>query len=233
MAHPLFSAFSQTDSFGKLIFLGLYALSALTWIVLLHKGWQLHQLRRAGDGVWELIQNSSKPLMEWKLPTDTPLTSIYLAMRGRSAQLLEKNHFFHARGEIDKGGVFLSPSDLELIEEACQLATITEVKRLQQMVPLLSLATTLAPFLGLLGTVWGILVSFGALQTKGGFSSSQEVLGGISTALATTVLGLLIAIPALIGHSYLQQAVRSATYEMQRFGYRLLAELKLEYGRVE
>ena len=95
---------------------------------------------------------------------------------------------------------------------------------------ILSTIVTLAPFLGLLGTVWGILVSFSDLQ---GGVQSQMVLGGLSLALTTTVLGLIIAIPALIGNNYLRNAIKVIQNDMESFSNDVMASVELQYRQVD
>jgi biopolymer transport protein TolQ len=91
----------------------------------------------------------------------------------------------------------------------------------------------LAPFLGLLGTVWGILTTFSELQVQGSSSSHQMVLGGLSLALATTVFGLIDAIPALIGYNYLKNTIRDFQTEMEKFASELLASIEMQYRKVD
>ena len=87
--------------------------------------------------------------------------------------------------------------------------------------------------MGLLGTVWGILVTFAGLHDGAGMGSNSSVLGGISTALATTVLGLVIAIPALIAYNYLKTSVRTYSADMDDFSTQLLTNIELQYRKVE
>ena len=61
--------------------------------------------------------------------------------------------------------------------------------------------------MGLLGTVWGILVTFSGLQSNGLSSANSSVLSGLSMALGTTVFGLVVAIPALVGYNYLKSII--------------------------
>ena len=82
-------------------------------------------------------------------------------------------------------------------------------------------------------TVWGILVSFGELQAGHAATSNGVILGGLSTALTTTVLGLLIAIPALIGHSYFKALIRQFCLEMGKFSHFLLSTVELQYRKVD
>ena len=96
----------------------------------------------------------------------------------------------------------LSSADLELIATQTAAAASAQGKTLDKNLFILSTVVTLGPFLGLLGTVWGILLTFS--QLSHGFSTSNTtMLTGLSMALATTVIGLVIAIPALVGYNFL------------------------------
>ena len=83
------------------------------------------------------------------------------------------------------------------------------------------------------GTVWGILITFSELQKGGSISSNAVVLGGLSTALTTTVLGLLIAIPALIAYNYLRNVNKEFYTEMHDFSHLLLSTIVLQYRKVD
>ncbi len=87
--------------------------------------------------------------------------------------------------------------------------------------------------MGLLGTVWGILMTFADLQTHQAGSTHNAILGGISLALATTVLGLLDAIPALIAYNYLKNETRDFQIDMEGMSNELLASVEIYYRKVE
>lgn len=89
-----------------------------------------------------------------------------------------------------------------------------EVRGVREYLFLLSTIVSLAPFLGLLGTVWGILITFAHMP---GTRDSDAILGGLSLALTTTVLGLINAIPALIGHNYFKDASKKMEEEFLEF----------------
>jgi biopolymer transport protein TolQ len=107
------------------------------------------------------------------------------------------------------------------------------MRKLEKNIFVLSTIVTLAPFLGLLGTVWGILLTFSDLQAKGSTAGSANMLTGLSLALTTTVLGLLIAIPALIGYTYLKNKLREYKRETEDFSHRLLTVIELHYRKPE
>jgi biopolymer transport protein TolQ len=113
------------------------------------------------------------------------------------------------------------------------LTLSSETKKLEKHLFVLPTIITLAPFLGLLGTVWGILVTFSEMQGGASVAHNSVVLGGLSMALATTVMGLLIAIPAVIAHNYIKSDLKNYSSDMQDFLGSLLSTLELQYRKVD
>lgn len=128
---------------------------------------------------------------------------------------------------------YLSQSDIAFVEAQLASTIAYEIKQLEKNLFVLSTIVSLGPFLGLLGTVWGILTTFSELQGATGGATNQMVIGGLSLALATTVLGLLDAIPALIGYNYLKNAIRDFETDMSGFSTEILASIELQYRKVE
>lgn len=161
----------------------------------------------------------TRPLLSRIGEIPHPLFEIYLAVKQQTLQLLSRNE-----------ESLLSEADMQLIESGVAAAMSYACKRLETYLYILSMVVTLAPFLGLLGTVWGILLTFSQLQ--GGLQASNAaMLSGLSMALATTVLGLLIAIPALVGYSYLKNFGRENRRDMEGFSHTLLAAIELQHRR--
>lgn len=227
------SAYSQSDFFGKLIFLGLFALSIICWIVLIYK-WKstrhVHQLSLSFESIFE--QNKERLLhLKSQDGRSHPFQELFFAVQGKTVEVLNKNLFFARKGDPDFNEVYLSSQDLELLE-SCGLTVLSkENKRLEKDLFILSTIVTLAPFLGLLGTVWGILITFGELNQGGSAHSNSVILGGLSTALATTVLGLVIAIPALVGYQYLKTRIKKVGSDAEDFLYSLLSTIELQYRK--
>jgi biopolymer transport protein TolQ len=98
---------------------------------------------------------------------------------------------------------------------------------------ILSTVVTLAPFLGLLGTVYGNLTTFSGKKSDPSAASNQVVLSGLSLALTTTVVGLVDAIPALIGYNYLKNMVHDFDADMNRFANDVLSTVEMHYRKVE
>lgn len=161
-----------------------------------------------------------------------PFHSVFAVLKNKLKEILDKNIFFSQQKQ-NKVGNYLSKTDIEMIDSQVQVVITKEKERLEKNLFLLSTTVTLAPFLGLLGTVWGILITFGELQQGSLLSSNKAMLGGLSTALTTTVLGLLIAIPALVAYNYLKNRSRFLLVEMCDFSQKLVSTIELEYRVVD
>jgi|ERR1700722_4037899 len=237
------SAYSQSDFFGKLIFLGLFLMSVVCWVVLLQKTWVTRHVRRASAAFQMAIEQNKRPLFSLdisELPKPHsralphPFAQIFATLKQKAIELLNKNHFFAANKEGEQPApVYLSAKDLELLESHVLTTISTQTKTLERNLFVLSTIVTLAPFLGLLGTVWGILITFAELHGGASANSNAAVLGGLSTALATTVLGLVIAIPALVSYNYLRTSLRNLSSDMEDFLYLLLSTVEIQYRKVE
>ena len=226
----LFSAYFQADFFGKVIFFALFALSVVCWVVLIHKTLQMKKAKEQATSFAQLFKKNKEQLLNLSVDpkiTPTPFARVFQALKQKTLEILNKNHFFSKQKE----SIFLTRSDLELVESHVLTTISSEAKRLEKHLFILSIITRLAPFLGLLGTVWGILVTFSELQAGGSTTSNAAVLGGLSTALVTTVLGLVIAIPALISYSWLKNSFKYLTSDMEDFLYQLLSTVELQYRK--
>lgn len=96
-----------------------------------------------------------------------------------------------------------------------------EIRRLTQLVPFLATAGNTAPFIGLFGTVWGIMNTFQGIGLSGS-ASLAVVAPGISEALIATAAGLAVAIPAVIAYNYFTDRIRVMDSELQSFSSDLL-----------
>jgi biopolymer transport protein TolQ len=221
-----YQSYSDSDFFGKLIFLGLFILSVLSWTVLIRKLLVLKVVKLKGKDILAKIHETNLKSLLFAndpLSLDNPFSKVLHAIATKTSQILNKNHHFEGGNNV-----FLSKGDIEAIDDFSSITIYKEIKSLANDLFILSTAVTLAPFLGILGTVWGILICLGELQ-KGGSGSNTIVLEGLSTALATTVLGLVIAIPALIAYNYLKNSLSNISAEMEGFSSHVISELELQY----
>ncbi|HOB23245.1 MAG TPA: MotA/TolQ/ExbB proton channel family protein, partial [Bacillota bacterium] len=102
--------------------------------------------------------------------------------------------------------------------------------RMRQHFPILSVIITIAPMLGLLGTVTGIINSFNVLNALAGATDPLRLSVGIAEALITTAAGLIVAIPALLCYTYLNTLVERNVSELNRWGDEFLRVLKTKRG---
>jgi biopolymer transport protein TolQ len=223
--NPIWSSYVTSDPFGKVIFWLLFLLSIGTWVLIAYKAWTFYRVRRenqAFESSWERLPDQPLALEPLLSPEGslTPFSGIYRRVRAEGLGLLQRSETLHQQAR-------LSEADLEMIAQSAESEIAQQAGGLEAHLYLLSTATSLAPFLGLLGTVWGILETFTHLQ--GPSASNEAILAGLSTALATTVLGLVIAIPALIGYTALRQASRQLERELERFSRNLLNALEWSY----
>lgn len=223
-------SYAASDFFGKLIFLALIALSITSWTVLVRKFKKLKEIEKNAKDSIETLD--SQQLNSLLFESDTtfsknPFSNVLSAIGSKTSQLINKNRHFK-----DDENVFLSRRDIHTIDEFSSMTIYQEISKLGSDLFILSTVVSLAPFLGILGTVWGILISLGQLQQASG-GSNTIILAGLSTALATTVLGLVIAIPALIGYNYLKNSLSSIGANMEGFSHKIIQQLELQYRHVE
>lgn len=233
-ANPFSDAYLLSDFFGKVIFLGLIFLSIWSWILLLQKIWLNYQTKKEVDLFKNLLdKNRQAPLTvdfdKYKeLNKAHPFFEMYRLTKKQSLELLHRNK---RSNEALENKSYLSSLDIDAVGAQLNVTMSRQMQRLEKNLYLLSMIVSLAPFIGLLGTVWGILITFGQLQASGGGGTHQVVLGGLSLALVTTVMGLLDAIPALIGYSYLKNDLRSFSTEMDGFATELLTSIEMTYRK--
>lgn len=234
IGNPFISAYLQADWFGRLVFLSLFILSMLSWWILIHKIWIFYKVRRLSYAFSKQFSDKDplglqfqKPLRGSWMELPHPYFDIYKVLKQYTLQIISRNH--QIEPELPTA---LSVADLDLIAAQVSSAVVLAAKKMEKNLFVLSTTVTLAPFLGLLGTVWGILLAFSQIQHKGGAAASHvSMLSGLSLALATTVIGLIVAIPALIGYNYLRNAGREYRRDMENFSHLLLTALELQYRK--
>jgi biopolymer transport protein TolQ len=223
------SAYIESDGFGRAIFLTLFALSLISWWLLLSKSWILFQMQKSSLDITSAFSRKDPLGLQYLAPKkpdligiSNPFFEIYKAFKQSTLQIMSRNT-----------NTIVSDADLNFIDAEMDIVLQTQIQQVEKNVFLLSTIAALSPLLGLLGTVWGILVAFGE-QTKGGvIASNTTMLSGLSLALTTTVIGLVVAIPALVGYSYLRNRSKEYKKEMQDFSHLLISVMELHYRKKE
>jgi biopolymer transport protein ExbB/TolQ len=114
---------------------------------------------------------------------------------------------------------------MRAVESAMERAVGENALKIESKMILLATAVSGGPFLGLLGTVWGVMDTFSAVAIQGS-AELTTLAPGVSAALLTTVTGLLVAIPAMFGYNFLVTTIRGMIVEMDNFA----AELASVFG---
>jgi biopolymer transport protein TolQ len=134
-------------------------------------------------------------------------------------------HLLHQEQHKRQGGIASELADN--IRLAMERTKIGEISQLETSLPALSTFVSVSPFLGLLGTVWGIMEAFLEIRARGS-AHITIVAPGISDALITTVYGLLVAIPALIFYNIFRSRINSYSNDLEKFINEIFAYLRKE-----
>lgn len=128
----------------------------------------------------------------------------------------------------------LSLKGMEHVKRTLERAVAEQALRLESGLIMLAIAVSGAPFLGLLGTVWGVMSAFSGIAraaAAGGRADLAAMAPGVSGALVTTVAGLLVAIPSMFGYNWLVHNLRVLTVELDNFAQELVSKMETEYLR--
>jgi biopolymer transport protein ExbB/TolQ len=121
---------------------------------------------------------------------------------------------------------------MEHVKRTLERTVAEESLKLESGLILLSIAVSGAPFLGLLGTVWGVMSTFSGVAIAGS-ASLTAMAPGVAAALVTTVAGLLVAIPSMFGYNLLVHHLRVLTVALDNFAQELVSKMEIEYLRDE
>jgi biopolymer transport protein TolQ len=199
----------------KLVLLLLVMMSVSTWGIIISKTLQLRTAKAQTEKFSEIFWGSrvlSQITEAASQLKQSPVVSVYTAGQKELAQVIKSNE---SRSAADPG------EDIDTIERALRRAKVEEITRLENGTTFLATTASAAPFIGLFGTVWGIMNAFiGLSHVKS--SSIQAVAPGISEALIATAIGLAAAIPAAIAFNYFMQQVKVLSRNMDMFSSEFL-----------
>jgi biopolymer transport protein TolQ len=200
----------------KLVLLVLVMMSLVCWFIIGTKLFRLGRATRQSNKFLDIFWESGRG-QAWNAER---LESIYsqLAMVNTSplAKVFHAGYVELARVLGSAGQRGAGPADMTNVERALRRASINEVTILETMVPFLATTGSTAPFVGLFGTVWGIMNSF--IEIGGQKSASLDVVApGIAEALIATAIGLVAAIPAVMAYNYFLRRIHVLQTEMDAF----------------
>src|SRR3954471_15259380 len=225
-------AFEHATIAGKLILFFLAVGSIFSWSIMLTKLRVIRYARRQNARFLAAFRQDRQPLRLFEKNarfTGSPVFNVYRAGCEEMAfQLLgsaEVDETFRARlGNAEK----ISPAQMGAVNAAMERAVGETALGLESQMILLATAVSGAPFLGLLGTVWGVMDAFTDVAVAGS-ANLTTLAPGVSGALITTVMSLCVAIPAMFGYNFLVTSIRSLIVEMDNFAAELASEFEHKY----
>jgi len=196
---------------NQLVLLLLLVFSVITWLLIVQKRLLLKKTSRDTAQFLAAFRNSARfSEIKGVCPKYPFSPQVGLFQAGFS----ELN--FQLRHQAGGSGAQPKVRSLESIHRVLQRASFVEINKLEKNLNQLATTAAVAPFVGLFGTVWGIIVAFGKIaETKS--ASLAVVAPGIAEALIATAFGLFAAIPAVMGYNYFVNRVRGVAAEMEDF----------------
>ena len=199
----------QTGTVAKAVLLFLLAFSVLSWAVILSK-WRLIKSAQKQSGRFLRAFRKAQRIQDIAAMADqfrpSPLVGVF---DGAVAEF---------KRQMGTTGGIHNPT---AVQRAMQIASSEEITHLERNVPWLAITGAVTPFIGLFGTVWGIIDAFHGLGTAGA-ATLRAVAPGISEALITTAAGLAAAIPAVIAYNLIIGSIRELASRNDDFTLEML-----------
>ena len=121
----------------------------------------------------------------------------------------------------------ISDAQYNAVEAVLEQEVSSQISELEKRIGMLATLVSLSPFCGLFGTVWGVMMAFAGIAIAGK-PDFTALAPGVAGALLTTVAGLIVAIPSLVGYNCLTSAIRTMTVTMDNFTEEFMVRIKLE-----
>ena len=230
------SSFAQSTTSGKIIVIALFAISIFAWTAMVTKFMELRRARIDSDRFLRAYREQARStnlFVKRQRMTETPLNRLYEA--GCKTLVDELEQLGVDKNELLNGGTWtdgqrrLAPLQLENIRTVVDCTLADAALNLESLMGLLATAVSTGPFLGLLGTVWGVMEAFGSMADSG-TALLSAVAPGIAGALLTTVIGRLVARPSSIGYNMLTTRIRQMAVLMDNFSQEFAADVQKQFS---
>ena len=213
---------------AQAILLLLLWFSVVSWGVIVYK-WKVFKKARAQSqkfiNLFRQKRSFSEASATLAAMSGTPLSKI-LVTGYRTVQEIARDNPVYVKETNPK--IALTFEALDDVKSAVQRTATEELEKLEKYLVFLATTGNIAPFLGLLGTIWGVMDSFRSIGIKGS-ASLAVVAPGIATALIATIVGLAVAIPAVIGFNYFNNKLRGFSVLFDNFSSELVSQIKKEH----
>ena len=194
----------------KGILVMLILMSVGCWYIIGYKYFYIRRARKETERFLESFWRSRDIEQIYKHAQSlrrSPVSAMFLAGYTELAKLASDEPGADRERDVDR--------DMDNVQRALRRAQTHETTKLEAMTPFLATTGSAAPFIGLFGTVWGIMNSFRSMSDKA--ANIQTVAPGIAEALFATAIGLVAAIPAVIAYNYFVRRTRVLRSEMETF----------------
>ena len=215
---------NQARPEAKVIIVLLAIFSIIAWSVMISKAIQMRRAKKLNALFNTEFRNQKHvlDLFDRRLQVDAcPLFVVY-----QSGSLELDARLRTGSGEVRKKHVSLK--SVEHVKRLLENSVSQEALKLESGLILLAIAVSGGPFMGLLGTVWGVMSTFAGIAQSGS-ATLTAMAPGVSAALVTTVAGLLVAIPSMFAYNWLVHNLRVQTVELDNFAQELISKMETEY----
>ena len=223
----ILSLVTQAGPVVKAVLLILLLMSVISWAIIFSKYFVLKKATKSSEKFLELYGASGN---FGNLYTSTkhmggPIAEVFRAGYTEILKIRKSRSSSAAQNPDPGSSPELIDTELgvvELVERALKRTMSSEISKLESSLTFLATTGSSAPFIGLFGTVWGIMGSFIGLAGSQGVPTLQAVAPGIAEALIATAVGLAAAIPAVIGYNYSLSRVKKIDVDMENFSSEFL-----------
>ncbi len=202
----------------KLVLLLLLSFSIVSWAIILFKFFQVQRAKNESERFMDFFWKSKRfdsIASQVERFANSPLTVLFNEGYSELKKVVDSDSKSDGSAlSTDLGGV-------ENVSRALRRATNSEITRLEKYLTFLATTGSTSPFIGLFGTVWGIMTAFEGIG-KTGSASLAVVAPGIAEALIATAIGLVAAIPAVMAYNHFQHKLRVLINEMDSFSTEFL-----------
>ncbi len=215
----LLNVLSQTGWIARIVLLLLLVFSVVSWAMIFQKLGLFKRINRESDQFLRIFR-ATRGVADPKV----------LASAGSPFATLYATGFRELQSQL--AGTAGQPGKLKSISAVTvrmQLAAAEEIRRVEKGMSWMATTGSVTPFIGLFGTVWGVMDAFSGLGTAGA-ASLRVVAPGIAEALVTTAAGLFTAIPAVIFYNQFLQNIRDLAQRMDSFALEVAAEIEKTYN---
>lgn len=222
-------AFQQSDAFARTVVILLLIVSVYAWTLIVDKFRGVARAARANRGFRRQFERRQR-ITDLAVDSDHsgPLAAVYRAAMTEIMAVFDANETaFEAycrKRSLPRG---LTHMEMERVREAMDRTVAGEIFKLQSNLNALGTVVSVSPFLGLLGTVWGVMAAFTAMA-RGGRPDIAAMAPGISGALLTTVVGLLVAIPCVVAYNAIAGRIKAMSNEMDNLVDEVADDLRRE-----